>query len=123
MNNLSNLIKNNGYVSVRVQTESIMNILTEYINKEYNEKIKVVSFNEDSDGELDFCLKNERNMVDNKLYDKLHEDYEDISFLYREAISAELGIEPYSIDIFWDGSYDRLRLEMPAEEYLKIKNM
>lgn len=122
MKSIKELVKNNGYVSVRVETESIMNIVTDYINKMYNENIKLVSLFEDEEERLDFCLKNDRNMVDNNLYEKIHEDYEEISYLYREPVASQLGIEPDLIDIFWDGDSARLRLELPAEEYLKIKN-
>lgn len=128
MKNVRELINNNSYVSLRVEAETIAEIVSKYIGYMYQNYYVKVVFSENEDSRLDFTLLNKIDLPgdytqNNKLYNTIENDYDYIASFCEEAIAEDLGIEDSSkIGLIWDGDSSRLRLEIPAEEYLKIKN-
>lgn len=124
MKNIKELIKENPYVSLRIKSNVIGNLLCNYIKKEYGREVELFTFSLIDDEILDVCFIAKDNMPIDEVYDKIKEDYADnIEYFCAYVVSLELGINIEFLDVTWDGDCDYLRLELPAGDYLKIKNM
>lgn len=124
MKNIKELIKENPYVSLRIKSDVIGNLLCNYIKKEYSREVELFTFSLIDDEILDVCFISRDNVPIDEVYDKIKEDYADnIEYFCAYVVSLELGIDIEYLDIMWDGDCDYLRLELPVEYYFKIRDM
>lgn len=81
MKNVGELINNNSYVSLRVEAETIAEIVSKYIGYMYQNYYVKVVFSENEDSRLDFTLLNRIDLPgdytqNNKLYNTIEKDYD-----------------------------------------------
>lgn len=124
MGNIIKLIKKSNFVSINLDPIVVGDILAEYINRKYKRMIRFICFDKNCVGFLEFYFKNEDNVFDEELYDQIKEDYDcGIGDLCTYAIGEELNLEPSCLDVQWDNEDDEIRLLLPLEDFLKIKNI
>lgn len=81
MKNVGELINNNSYVSLRVEAETIAEIVSKYIGYMYQNYYVKVVFSENEDSRLDFTLLNRIDLPgdytqNNKLYNTIEKYYD-----------------------------------------------
>lgn len=124
MKSIKELVKENPYVSVRIKSKVIGDLLSSYIKREYDREVELFCFEEVDNSILDVCFRAKDNTPINELYSKIKEDYRDsIEYLCAHVVGEELDINPNLLDVMWDGDCDYLRLELPVEYYFKIRDM
>lgn len=124
MKNIKELIKENPYVSLRIKSNVIGNLLCNYIKQKYDREVELFTFSLVDEESLDVCFISKDNIPIDKVYDKIKEDYcDNIEYFCAYVISLELDINVEYLDVMWDGDCDYLRLELLVEYYLKIRDM